>query len=486
MKLAELLQSLPELRLQGSAEVAFERLAYRSDQVQQSALYALFEEFLAYNQWGHSRDQLPACDPQPAAILTQHRIESFAGPQLLSDDVRRDLGRIARLLQGAPDLRLPVVGVTGTNGKTTTTRLLGFLFSRILGAGGSLGTLGMDFNGRAIGSGSYTTPLAPDLYELVRQFVSLKAKAVAMEVSSHAMALQRVSGLEFAGATTARITRDHLDFHGSLDAYIEAKRGLFADLNGRAFAALNRDCPVAWSFADSVSGRVISYSCHGQRSADLVANRIAVSPVETRFDLLWQGKQFPVRARLIGRFQVENILAALSVIAGLELPMEAAIDALEDFEIVPGRMESVALPNGATAVIDYAHNPDGLHNLLENCRALNPERIVLVFGCGGDRDRGKRPLMGELAYRGADRIWLTSDNPRTEAPERIFADILEGVPVRDRLIVEPDRRQAILHAYAETNSGDLLVIAGKGHEDYQLIGTTKYPFSDKAVVETLT
>lgn len=485
MRLAELLQELPEVRLEGSADAVFDRLAYRADKAHPSALFALFEEFLAYNRWGHSRDQLAACVPQPAALLTDQPVELFAGPQLISSNVRRDLGLIARKLHGSPDQRLPVVAVTGTNGKTTTTRLLGFLFHRVLGSGGSLGTLGMDWNGKAMESGSYTTPLAPDLFPLLAQFADLKTKAVAMEVSSHAMALQRVSSLRFAAAATARITRDHLDFHGSLESYIAAKRSLFEGLDGRAFAVLNRDCPIAWSFAECASGRLISYSCHAQGGADLVADRIAVSSEDTRFDLVWKGRSLPVRARLIGRFQVENILAALSVIAGMELPMEAAIDALADFEIVPGRMESIALPNGSTAVVDYAHNPDGLHNLLENCRALNPERIILVFGCGGDRDRGKRPLMGELAFRGADRVWVTSDNPRTEAPERIIADILEGIPAKERVTVEPDRRIAILNAYAETSNGDLLVVAGKGHEDYQLIGTTKYPFSDKAVLLSL-
>lgn len=485
LKLAELVDCLPWASVHGPADVLVDRLAYRSDQCGPSALFALFEEFLAYNRWGHSSGHLPRCNSGPAAILTDCLIADFKGPQILTDNVRRDLGLIARRLSGFPDRELPVVGVTGTNGKTTTTRLLGYLFSRILGAGGSLGTLGMDWNGEAIESGSYTTPLAPDLFPLLGRFSQLGAKGVAIEVSSHAMALQRVSGLRFAGAVSARVTRDHLDFHGSLEAYIGAKRELFSSLDADAFAVLNKDCATAWSFAAAVKGRLISYSCIARSEADLVARNIAVSPTETRFKLRWQGEEFDVVSRLIGRFQVENILAALGAVAAMGLPMNEAVKELLDFNVVAGRMESIPLPNGATAVVDYAHNPDGLRNLLENCRALNPERILLVFGCGGDRDRGKRPIMGELAFRGADWVWVTSDNPRTEAPERIIADILEGIPNRDRLLVEPDRRQAIQQAYAETKSGDLLVVAGKGHEDYQLIGTTRYPFSDKQVLQSL-
>lgn len=485
LKLAELLEDLPGASVLGSAEMPIDCLAYRADQVRPTSLFALFEEFLAYNRWGHSREQLSACNTRPAAILTDNEVPGFKGAQLLTDDVRRDLGLIARRLSSCPDSELPVVGVTGTNGKTTTTRLLGFLFSRLLGSGGSLGTLGMDLNGRAVEAGLYTTPLSPDLFPLLGRFRELGAKGVAIEVSSHAMALQRVSGLRFAGAVSARVTRDHLDFHGTLEAYIDAKRELFKGLGSSAFAVLNKDCATAWSFASGVKGKRISYSCNARSGADLIAENIAVSPSETCFKLNWQGSAIDVRSRLIGRFQVENILAALGAIAGVGLPMEAAVRELADFEVVAGRMESIELPNGATAVVDYAHNPDGLRNLLENCRALNPERIFLVFGCGGDRDRGKRPIMGELAFRGADRVWVTSDNPRTESLQNIIADILAGIPNRDRLHVETDRRQAIQQAYAETKSGDLLVVAGKGHEDYQLIGTTRYPFSDKQVLQSL-
>ncbi len=483
--LDDLIGAVSGLQLEGDGSVVIDRADYHLSANPERCLFADIEEFVEYNQWGRSREALGVVGRDPAAILTHDPAFASDLPILRCADAREALGRILKFLLQAPDESMSVVGVTGTNGKTTTARLLGHVLNQTLGASASLGTLGLDLAGTALEAGSYTTPLSPDLYATLDRLRGMGTKALAMEVSSHALELQRVAGIRFAAATTTRITRDHLDFHGDLEHYIAAKRRLFENLHPDAVAVLNGDCPVARGFSEISPGRLVSYSSIAGSKADLQALGITVSPTKTQFQLAVDNEVWPVQSQLIGRFQVENILAALGVVYGLGLPMEAALEAVRGFPVVSGRMESIALPQGATAVVDYAHNPDGLFNLLENARALNPRRILLVFGCGGDRDRGKRPLMGEIAFRGADKIWLTSDNPRTEDPRMIIEDVLQGIPRLDHTIVEPLRENAIAAAFADSKAGDLLVVAGKGHEDYQIIGKTRYPFSDQGVLRKL-
>lgn len=483
--LTDLIGAVSGLQLEGDGSVVIDCVGYQLGSNAQRLLFADMEEFLAYNQWGRSRDCLESADLAPAAILTDDGAFKADIPVVRCADARQALGQILKFLWQAPDESMRVIGVTGTNGKTTTARLLGHILHRLLGSSASLGTLGLELGGESLQSGSYTTPLSPELYTTLDRLRGMGAKALAMEVSSHALQLQRVAGVRFTAATTTRITRDHLDFHGEIEHYFAAKRRLFENLSPEAVAVIDLDCPVASGFMNHTSARLVTYSSIAGVKADLKALGITVSPTKTQFELSVGNDVWPVQSQLIGRFQIENILAALGVIYGLDLPLEAALEAVRDFPVVSGRMESISLPQGATAVVDYAHNPDGLFNLLENARALNPRRILLVFGCGGDRDRGKRPLMGEIAFRGADKIWVTSDNPRTEEPGIIIEDILQGIPRLENTVVEPLREKAIAAAYAETNAGDLLIVAGKGHEDYQIIGKTRFPFSDQAVLRAL-
>jgi len=414
-------------------------------------------------------------------------IEGLELPQLVCRDPRRALGLAARLVAGCPDSCMGVYGVTGTNGKTTTTRLLAHLLHRLGQPCGSIGTLGVELAGSGGFAlpGTYTTPLAPELYGHLARMRGAGAAAAAMEVSSHALALDRVAGLAFDGAILTNIERDHLDFHGTVAAYAEAKQRLFSRVKPDGWCVLNRHSPYCAPFAASASGQVRTYAVADER-ADVQARDLELSPDGSAFTIRAGAQAQRFHCRLAGAFQVENALAAITLAHALGHPLAAIAGALADFPPVCGRMEQIPLPNGCTAIVDYAHNPDGLEHLLGACRPFCRGRLHVVFGCGGDRDKGKRPIMGGIAARLADLCWVTSDNPRTEEPGGIIDDILAGMDAgraaKHRI---PDRAAAIRAAYAATAAGDILVVAGKGHEDYQIVGLEKHHFSDQEILRGL-
>lgn len=449
-------------------------------------LFVCMDEYLEYNRWQTWRSHLEVLPALGlAAVVAMEPVEGLPIPQLVVADPRKALGRIARLMEGNPDAGLRMIGVTGTNGKTTTTRLLAHLLSGLGEPCGSLGTLGVELSGQFQEPGTYTTPLSPQLYRHLARFQAAGARAVAMEVSSHALALDRTEGLSYAAALLTNVERDHLDFHGTVEAYAEAKRRLFSHVGPGGWSVLNRHCPYWESFAAKAGGTVVTYGREGS-GADVEARDVHLAPDGSRFSIRYHGRSTPFTSRLAGSFQVENTLAAvtLAVVLGYDLADIAAV--LASFPPVCGRMEQIPLANGCTAIVDYAHNPDGLRHLLRASRHFCRGRLHVVFGCGGDRDKGKRPIMGQLASELADVCWVTSDNPRTEDPASIIRDVLAGMPAGGAQIhEEADRRRAIEEAAAACRPGDVLVVAGKGHEDYQLIGLVKTPFSDQAVLRSL-
>ncbi|MFO7725501.1 MAG: UDP-N-acetylmuramoyl-L-alanyl-D-glutamate--2,6-diaminopimelate ligase [Oceanipulchritudo sp.] len=474
-------------RVSGFANAVVRSVACHPDQVSGPGfLFVCMDEYLEYNRWQTWRAHLEAL-PQLslAAIVTPRRLEGLPLPQLITERPRLALARVARLLSGFPERGLDLFGVTGTNGKTTTTRLLAHLLNGLGTRCGSMGTLGVDLSGGFSTSGSYTTPLAPQIQESLARFRGEGAEAVAMEVSSHALALDRVEGLRYAGAILTNVERDHLDFHGTLEAYAEAKGRLFERVHRQGRCVLNGASPYCGTFAARASAPVLTFGMEGS-GADVEARDLVLHPAGSRFTVFAPGERCEMVSRLAGSFQVENALAAIAVAQAQGHSLEAVAQALETFPPVCGRMEQIPMPNGCTAIVDYAHNPDGLKHLLEACRGFCPGRLHVVFGCGGDRDKGKRPLMGRIAAEFGDAVWVTSDNPRTEDPGRIMEDILagmkgSGIPVER----EMDRGRAIAAAFQATGPGDVLVVAGKGHEDYQLIGTFRHPFSDQAVLQEL-
>jgi UDP-N-acetylmuramoyl-L-alanyl-D-glutamate--2,6-diaminopimelate ligase len=417
-------------------------------------------------------------------IVSEEPSPDAQAPWLTVTDARRALANLAITFFGHPSSEMRVVGITGTNGKTTTAYLVASMFDAAGIPCGVLGTVGYRI-GEELRPASHTTPEAPEVQRLLREMADRGCGAAAMEVSSHALALRRVDGTRFAAGVFTNLTRDHLDFHADMEAYFQAKRRLFEMLPHDAPALINLDDPRGPALRDVV-GRPITYAVN--RPADITPGPLSFSLDGLNFDVRTPRGALRIRSTLVGRPNVYNILAAVSTATALGLSFDAIERGVAVLAGVPGRFELVsAAGDEVTVVVDYAHTDDALRNLLETARPLARGRVITVFGCGGDRDRTKRPLMGAVAERLSDLIVVTSDNPRSEEPERIIEDIQRGItadPRRggaQRLLTLVDREQAIRKAIELARPGDLVLVAGKGHEKYQTIGGHVLPFDDVAV-----
>jgi UDP-N-acetylmuramoyl-L-alanyl-D-glutamate--2,6-diaminopimelate ligase len=382
---------------------------------------------------------------------------------------------------------MQVVGITGTNGKTTTAYLLASIFDAAGIRCGLLGTVGYRIGpgDNEVREAARTTPEAPHLQALLREMVEQGSRAAVLEVSSHALALRRVDGMTFAAGVFTNLTRDHLDFHSDMEAYFQAKRRLFEMLPRDAPSLLNVDDPRGLALVE-VGGRPVTYAIN--RAADLTPGPLSFSLAGLSFEVRTPRGTLQIRSALVGRPNVYNILAAVATATALGLSFDAIERGVRNLGGVPGRFEVVSsAKDEVTVVVDYAHTDDALRNLLETARPLASGRLITVFGCGGDRDRPKRPLMGAVAGRFSDVIVMTSDNPRSEDPNRIIEEIQRGITAdtrRDsaqRALAIVDRRSAIATAIEIARPGDLVLIAGKGHEKYQVIGDRTLPFDDAAV-----
>ncbi|MEM7772933.1 MAG: UDP-N-acetylmuramoyl-L-alanyl-D-glutamate--2,6-diaminopimelate ligase, partial [Cyanobacteria bacterium P01_A01_bin.37] len=394
---------------------------------------------------------------------------------------------------GSPATKLTLVGVTGTNGKTTTTHLIEFLLNHAQHRTALFGTLYTRWPGYAQ-TARHTTPFAVELHRRLKDAVDADCHIGVMEVSSHALAQKRVFGCPFEVAAFTNLTQDHLDFHKDVDDYFAAKAQLFQPdyLQGRAI--INCDDPYGqkliqalkaepngadvWSY--SATQNVAMGGAPGDASADIYATDLAYEPDGVRGILQTPLGSQPFSSPLVGQFNLANLLAAVGVVQSLGVELEQIVAGLPHFSGVPGRMEKIQVSpdQDVSVIVDYAHTPDGLENLLNAARPFVTGRMICVFGCGGDRDRTKRPQMGAIAARLADRAIVTSDNPRTEDPQKILNDIVEGIPADTDAIVLGDRAEAIQTAIATAQPGDGILIAGKGHEDYQILGTEKIHFDD--------
>jgi UDP-N-acetylmuramoyl-L-alanyl-D-glutamate--2,6-diaminopimelate ligase len=416
-----------------------------------------------------------------ASLAVVEREGEWPLPVLRVSDARRAGVLIADIIYHQPAERLGIVGVTGTNGKSTTVHLARVVLDVAVGAAASLGTLGVleGREGRAAPGGArLTTPGAIELRRVLRRLADSGVHSVAMEVSSHSLVQGRVDGIPFAAAAFTTFTRDHLDYHGTMDAYFDAK-ALFADrLTADGTLVVNADDP-AWSRLPG-GHRKLTYGVN--TPADVMATRVRHSGRGSEWLLRATGESARVSLPLVGEFNVGNALAAAALALVLGARVDAIAEALSAAPQVPGRLE--VLSDAPLVLRDYAHTPDALERSLQAARQLGSGRLTVVFGCGGDRDRGKRPLMGEVAARLADRVIVTSDNPRTEDPEKIIDDIVRDLPTGTYERVE-DRRQAIGNAVAGADGEDVVLIAGKGHETYQIRGTAVLPFDEKEIVGAL-
>jgi UDP-N-acetylmuramoyl-L-alanyl-D-glutamate--2,6-diaminopimelate ligase len=428
-----------------------------------------------------------AIDRGALAVVSEDSATGAKLPWVRVTDARLALGLLAAEFYGHPSGELRVVGITGTNGKTTTAYLLASIFEAAGIRCGMLGTVtyrlgpGKDNERDA----ARTTPEAPDLQAMLREMVDHECGACAMEVSSHALALHRVAGMRFAAAIFTNLTRDHLDFHADMDDYFRAKRRLFEMLAPDAPALVNVDDPRGAALVNA-GGRPVTYGI--QRPADITTGPLSFSLGGLTFDVRTPRGTLSVKSALVGRPNVYNILAAVATATALDIPFDAIERGIRVLAGVPGRFQLVSTTGDeVTVVVDYAHTDDALRNLLETARPLTSGRLITVFGCGGDRDRTKRPLMGAVAGRLSDLIVITSDNPRSEDPARIIEEIQRGIrtdakhDITERVRTVVDRRAAIASAIEQARPGDLVLIAGKGHEKYQVIGDRTLPFDDVEV-----
>ena len=418
-----------------------------------------------------------------AVVAERPAPAASAVPWVVVKDARLTLAWLTAEFYGHPSRQMRVVGITGTNGKTTTSYIVSAIFEAAGVRCGLMGTVKYRIGDRDV-TAARTTPEAPELQGMLRQMVDAGCGACAMEVSSHALALRRADGIHFAAGVFTNLTRDHLDFHSDMEDYFAAKRRLFELLPADAPAAVNLDDPRGASMAESAR-RPVTYAIN--RAADVTPGPLEFSLGGLEFDIRTPQGPLKVRSSLVGRANVYNILAAVSVTTALGIPLEAVQRGIDDLRGVPGRFERVSSPDDDIAVIvDYAHTDDALRNLLEMARPLAQRHLITVFGAGGDRDRRKRPLMGMVAARLSDVVVITSDNPRSEDPQRIIDEINLGAQPETRqrdvqLLIVVDRRDAIRRAVNDASAGDLVLIAGKGHEKYQEFGDRTVPFDDVAI-----
>ena len=473
--LSSIIEGIETISSSGDIQVIVRGMSMDSRQVKQGDLYVCVPGFKVD---GH--DFASAAVASGAVALVVEHFLPLDVPQVQVSNVRQVMGLLASVVYDRPSEQLELVGVTGTNGKTTITYLIEKIALKHGKKVGLIGTLGSRINGREI-QGERTTPEAIDVQKLLREMVEEGVNLAVMEVSSHALDLGRVAGCEFAAGIFTNLTQDHLDYHKTMEEYLNAKSRLFSNLKGEIqpkISILNGDDPAFLKLSQVSAAPVVSYGINNP--VDYRAENVEVTTEGVRFEVHFRHEVQQIRYATPGIFSVYNALAAF--VWGVERGYDKATvaEALTEISGVPGRFESVRFGQPFQVIVDYAHTPDGLVNVVRTARDFTKGKLITVFGCGGDRDRGKRPLMGEAASQWSDFVIVTSDNPRTEDPDQIIQEILSGVSGVDYVALR-DRREAIWSACRMARPGDTILIAGKGHETYQIFGTEVHPFDDREV-----
>lgn len=419
-----------------------------------------------------------------ASVLIGENLGPVANAIVINvDDPRATLARLAARWYGLDTPRsseLRLLGITGTNGKTTTAHMTHAILRAAGWRCGLLGTVQYDLCSRSL-TATMTTPGPLELAAYLRQCIDEGAKAAVIEVSSHALDQRRAEGLRFNAAAFTNLTQDHLDYHGTFEAYRDAKARLFKQLDEKATAVVNRDDPHRVAMIRDCNARVVTYALESE--ADISASITRDSVDGTLYRLRLAEADLALENGLVGRHNVYNAMAAAGLARTLDVPVEAIERGLSSVRNIPGRLQRVPGLRDVEVFVDYAHTEDALRNVASVLKPLTRRRLIIVFGCGGDRDRAKRPLMAQAAAEFGDTLILTSDNPRSEDPRAIIDDALQGLdePTRRRTLVEPDRRSAIYAALTGAAEGDVVLVAGKGHEDYQIVGDQRLHFDDTEV-----
>jgi UDP-N-acetylmuramoyl-L-alanyl-D-glutamate--2,6-diaminopimelate ligase len=494
VRLNDLLPPIGVKEIHGSTELSVKGITYDSRQVKPDYIFVAIS---GYTEDGNY--YIPqALEAGASVLISSKKIEKLTRPSrwggsathILVENPRKALANLATIFYNYPSDKLNIIGITGTNGKTTVSYLIESIFKENGKKVGILGTIAYRL-GEKILPAPITTPQSSDLQQMLRKLVNEKFSTVVMEVSSHALSLDRVEGCEFDSAIFTNLSREHLDFHQSMEDYLQAKIKLFSTLGKdtrkerEKLAVLNLDDPATEKIMQLTKAKIITYSI--EKKADVVAKNIKLNLEKTTFTLLSPDGEVKISLPLIGKYNVYNALAAIALALGQGMGLDIIKRGLEKVSSIPGRFEKIDCGQPFTVIVDYAHTDEALRKLLHACRELRPRRIITVFGCGGDRDRGKRPLMGEVAVGLSDYAIVTSDNPRSEDPERIALDIEVGIKRKKENNYQTiiDRFQAIEKALSMAEKGDMVVIAGKGHEDYQLFKDRRIHFDDREVARKI-
>jgi len=470
--LGDILVGLNAVELSGSPEIEITSLAYDSRDVQPGSLFIAVKGYKTDgNQYIKAAEKAGA-----DVIVTDDATAKISCARVLVPDARKTMAHIADIFYGSPQKRLVMGGITGTNGKTTTSYMLKSIFDAAGMGCGVIGTIGHIVGDEFIESKN-TTPEAPDIHDYLAQMADSGQTACAMEVSSHALSLSRVYGVSFRTAAFLNLTHDHLDFHGNFDKYLEAKALLFADLAGDSTAVVNGDDPYA-SYILDVARNVKTLTFGEKGDCDIRPLKIDLKATHTDALIVTPAGELNITLPVPGRYNIWNAMAAAGMALASGLPIDVISRGLNSMPQVRGRYEIVNEGQPFAVIVDYAHTPDALERVLMSARELTTGRLISVFGCGGDRDKTKRAVMGGISTKIADQSFVTSDNPRTEDPGLIIENILEGVSSDSVCESISDREIAIAAAIRFAEAGDTIVIAGKGHEDYQIIGSEKRHFDD--------
>lgn len=477
MKLSDILSDLSNIIIEGDASVDICDIAYDSRKVNHGTVFVCIK---GYKADGHDFVN-DAVKNGAKAVVAERDIDVPEGVvKVKVDDTRKALALMSSAFFGHPTEHMKLIGVTGTNGKTTTTYILKSILEAAGYSTGLIGTINNIIGNRVIES-KRTTPESYDLQKMFSEMKDANIDYCVMEVSSHSLALKRVEGCTFNVGIFTNLTRDHLDFHGTFENYFNAKMKLFSQSK---LGAVNMDDSYSDRILEQINIPQIGYSI--DKDSDVKAEDIKITSQYTTFKLVYKNQRVPVKLSLPGRFNVHNALAAASACILEGIPLEIIKKGLEDVKSIPGRSEVIDSKRGFTIMIDYAHTPDGLENILGTIHEYAQARIITVFGCGGDRDKTKRPEMGEIAGRLSDLCFVTSDNPRTEEPMAIINDILPGIKKTGcTFYVNADRKKSIKEALNEARENDIVLIAGKGHENYQEIGTTRIHFDEREIVNAI-
>ena len=486
MLLSELITHLTDVRVVVSGDAEITGITYDSRQIQPGWLFVAMQGG-AFDGHKFIRNAIEA---GAAAVIAERDMQGISVPCAIVPDGRKAMGEISAPFFGYPSRKLKLIGVTGTSGKTTVTHLIQSIFNASGQPAGLIGTLGARIGDELLET-KHTTPESVDLQRMLAHMVDRGVQVVAIEASSHGLYQGRTMGCEFDCGVFTNIARDHLDFHGTVEAYLDAKMILFRDYpktSDKAFhAAINADDPAYDQVRAATHGDVLAFGVEHREQLGAVNIQVTDSSVE--FDMTFEQEIIPIRLEIGGFFNVYNALAAAAAAKQLGLCWNTIARGLGSAHQVPGRFESVDCGQDFGVIVDYAHTPDELENVLRTAKGLTKNRLIAVFGCGGDRDKGKRPIMGRIGVDLADLAVVTSDNPRSEDPEAIIADVLTGIPEaeRSRVTVQPDRREGITAAISMAQAGDVVVVAGKGHEDYQIFADRTIHFDDREVArESLT